>query len=58
MPGLDRDEYGKICRVNLSAKTGAGLGFLRTALTEVAAAKKSAATNPEAVQHHGNTYVT
>ena len=58
MPGLDRDEYGKICRVNLSAKTCAGLGFLRTALTEVAAAKMSAAINPESGQHHRDTYVT
>ncbi|MEK7361647.1 MAG: GTPase HflX [Pseudomonadota bacterium] len=58
MPGLDRDEYGKICRVSLSAKTGAGLSFLRTALTEVAAAKKSAAINQDLEQHHGDTYVT
>ena len=58
MPGLDRDEYGKICRVSLSAKTGAGLGFLRVALTEVAAAKKSAAINQDVEQHHRDTYVT
>ena len=47
LPGLERDEYGKICRVSLSAKTGAGLDFLRTALAEVAAAKKSAESNRE-----------
>ena len=58
MPGLDRDEYGKICRVSLSAKTGAGLGFLRVALTEVAATKKSAAINQDVEQHHRDTYVT
>jgi GTP-binding protein HflX len=58
LPGLERDEYGKICRVSLSAKTGAGLGFLRTALSEVAAAKKAAATNLELEQHHRDTYVT
>ena len=57
-PGLERDEYGKICRVNLSAKTGAGLDFLRAALTEVAATRKSAAINPDFEQHHRNTYVT
>jgi GTP-binding protein HflX len=57
-PGLDRDEYGKICRVCLSAKTSAGLGFLRDALTEVAASKKSAAPSPETVQHDRDTYVT
>jgi GTP-binding protein HflX len=56
--GLDRDEYGKICRVCLSAKTGAGLGFLRDALTEVAASKKSAAISPETMQHDRDTYVT
>jgi len=57
-PGLDRDEYGKIRRVCLSAKTGAGLGFLRDALTEVAASKKSAAISPETTQHDRDTYVT
>ena len=58
MPGLDRDEYGKIRRVSLSAETGAGLGFLRVALTEVAATKKSAAINQDVEQHHRDTYVT
>ncbi|MEK7438594.1 MAG: GTPase HflX [Pseudomonadota bacterium] len=58
MPGLERDEYGKICRVSLSAKTGAGLEILRTALAEVAAAKKSAATNLEMEHCHKDTYVT
>jgi GTP-binding protein HflX len=57
-PGLDRDEYGKIHRVCLSAKTGAGLDFLRDALAEVAASKKSAVISPENMQHHGDTYVT
>ncbi len=57
-PGMARDEYGKICRVYLSAKTGAGLGFLRTALTEVAAAKKSAGSNPDSELQHRDTYVT
>jgi len=38
-PGLDRDEYGKIARVRLSARTGTGLEFLRQALTEAAASK-------------------
>jgi GTP-binding protein HflX len=57
-PGLERNEYGKISSVSLSAKTGAGLDFLRTALAEVAAAKKSAATNRELEQHHRDSYVT
>jgi GTP-binding protein HflX len=38
-PGLDRDEYGNIQRVRLSAKSGAGLEFLRQALVEAAASK-------------------
>ena len=57
-PGLDRDEYGKICRVSLSAKTGASLDFLRDALTEVAASKKSVANSPETMQDDRDTYVT
>ncbi len=35
--GVDRDEYGKIERVRLSAKTGEGIAFLRQALVEVVA---------------------
>jgi GTP-binding protein HflX len=57
-PGLDRDEYGKIRRVCLSAKTGAGLDFLRDALAEVAASKKSTAISQEKLQHDRDTYVT
>jgi len=44
--GVDRDEYGKIRRVRLSARTGEGIEFLRQALVEVAsasAASKAAA---------------
>lgn len=37
-PGLDRDEYGRIARVRLSARTGAGLDFIRDALSEIATA--------------------
>ncbi|MEO7404321.1 MAG: ribosome rescue GTPase HflX [Burkholderiales bacterium] len=36
-PGLDYDEYGRLARARLSAKTGAGLPLLREALTEIAA---------------------
>lgn len=35
--GLDRDEYGNIERVRLSARSGGGLDFLRLALSEVSA---------------------
>jgi GTP-binding protein HflX len=34
-PGVERDEYGRIAAVSLSAKTGAGLDELRAALIEV-----------------------
>ena len=37
-PAVGRDEYGKIVRVFLSARTGEGLGLLRDALAEVAGA--------------------
>ncbi|MFH1602523.1 MAG: GTPase HflX [Pseudomonadota bacterium] len=56
--GMHRDEYGKICRVCLSAKTGDGLGFLRDALTDVAAVRKSAAINTAIEQQHRDTHVT
>ena len=48
-PGLERDEYGKISRVRLSAVTGVGVEFLRLALTEAATAR-SAAHHPEPQQ--------
>ena len=48
-PGVERDEYGKICRVRLSAVTGEGVELLRLALTEAATAK-SAASHPEPQQ--------
>ena len=41
-PGIERDEYGKIQRVLVSAKTGTGMDLLRLAVTEFALeAKKS-----------------
>ena len=30
----ERDEYGRICQVRVSAKTGAGIEFIKLALTE------------------------
>ncbi len=32
--GFDRDEYGRICRIRVSAKTGAGMELIRQALQE------------------------
>lgn len=39
--GVERDEYGRIARVFLSAKTGAGLEGLKLALIEAKAARQS-----------------
>jgi len=38
-PAVERDEYGRIRRVRVSAKGGDGLPLLREALAEVALAK-------------------
>ena len=38
-PGVERDQYGRICRVFVSAKTGAGLEQLRKAIAEFAQAR-------------------
>lgn len=38
-PAVERDEYGRIARIRLSAKTGAGLPLLREALAEMALEK-------------------
>ena len=45
-PGLERDEYAKIRRVRLSAKSAIGLDFLRQALIETAASKHSLEDEP------------
>jgi GTP-binding protein HflX len=45
-PGLERDEYAKIRRVFISARTGEGLDLLRQAITEFAKANNTA--DPEA----------
>jgi GTP-binding protein HflX len=46
-PGIDRNEYDRIWRVRLSAKTGDGVDGLRRALVEAAASRKSPANPPE-----------
>jgi GTP-binding protein HflX len=45
-PGIERDEYGRISRVLVSARTGAGLGELRDALCEAAREHLSARRPP------------
>lgn len=42
-PGVERDEYGRIAAIRLSAKTGAGLDDLRAALVEVRDAEEAEA---------------
>lgn len=44
-PGLQRDDYGRIARVFLSAKSGAGLDGLRLALMEAKAARQASLAN-------------
>ena len=48
-PGVDRDEYDRIRRVRLSAKTGDGVDGLRRALIEAAASKASPACPPNSM---------
>jgi GTP-binding protein HflX len=48
-PGVERDQYGRISRVFVSARTGAGMGLLRDAIAEFAkarAAQRSTTAQP------------
>jgi GTP-binding protein HflX len=45
-PGVDRDEYGKIRRIRVSARTGDGLDDLRAAITEIAASRAASRGEP------------
>jgi len=47
--GLERDEYGRISRVRLSAKTGIGLDILRLALSEAALRREAARASSRAL---------
>ena len=49
-PGIERDEYGKISRVFISARSGAGLDLLRDAIVEAAG---NGATVPGADEQEG-----
>ncbi len=46
-PGIERDEYGKIASVRVSAKTGAGLDFLRQAIVEAAIFHRAGGNLPD-----------
>jgi GTP-binding protein HflX len=46
LPGIERDEHGRIARVRLSAATGAGVEILRDVLAEVGRAPVAAKAAP------------
>ena len=48
-PGVERDEYGRIRRVFLSARTGAGLAELRGAIAEAARTRQVRTPSPELI---------
>src|SRR5262245_54950411 len=50
-PGIERDQYGRICRVFVSARTGAGLQDLRAAIAEFAKARSAARRAATAPTH-------
>jgi GTP-binding protein HflX len=48
-PGVERDEYGRIARVFVSARSGAGLADLRGAIAEAARARQPRTPTPEPI---------
>ncbi len=48
-PGSERDEYGRISRVLVSARSGAGLAELRGAITEAARRRAAPAPAPQSI---------
>ena len=48
-PGVERDEYGRIRRVFMSARTGAGLADLRGAIVEAAQTRPARTPSPELI---------
>ncbi len=55
-PSVERDEYGRIARVFMSAKSGAGLDELRLALLEARAARQTAEVIENNVNRKGDEY--
>jgi GTPase len=52
-PGVERDQYGRISRVFVSARTGAGMEELRDAIAEFAQSRKaSSAPEAQSLQPH------
>ncbi|HZM33720.1 MAG TPA: GTPase HflX [Burkholderiales bacterium] len=50
-PGVERDQYGRICRVFVSARTGAGLEALRSAIAEFSQARAAERGTAELPAH-------
>jgi len=48
-PGVERDEYGRIRRVFVSARSGAGLADLRGAIAEAAGTRQPRTPSPEPI---------
>jgi GTP-binding protein HflX len=52
-PGVERDQYGRISRVFVSARTGAGMEELRDAIAEFAQSRRaSSAPESQSLQPH------
>ena len=51
-PAVERDQYGRICRVFVSARTGAGMEELRGAIAEFARSRKASAPEAQSLQPH------
>ena len=56
LPSVQRDDYGRIARVFLSAKSGAGLDGLRVALIEAKTARQAAAASENQINLTSGEY--
>ena len=53
-PGLERDEYGRIMRIHVSALTGAGMELIREALLEYGAKSQVPSSEDDAAPQHAS----
>ena len=51
-PRVERDQYGRMSRVFVSARTGAGLELLRQAIAEFAKTRAATKTDPLPLHTH------
>jgi GTP-binding protein HflX len=51
-PAVERDQYGRISRVFVSARTGAGIDLLRGAIAELAKARAAARPDAQPIHTH------